>query len=429
MSRLAQELEKKAYHLRTLSDVSQEIFFLNDPKEIIPKLLLMVMGSYGSMQGVAFLFNEQQSAIDVFSQRGFDSSLKEDLDLRLGNSNGGVLAGIDQPVALEMGRALELDNPLLDYLVASECSVFCPLKLQDACIGGLALGAKLVGEPYSADDMELLGTLVKQGAISVQNARFQQQQITQERLRKELEIAASIQLSFLPSGVVDVPGIDVAAFFKPAKEVGGDFYDFIKLPENRLGIVIADVCGKGLPAALHMALTRALIRSCVAHEPVNMSNAVLCTNSLLQQCAKTDHFVTLLFSIYDPATGTLRYVRAGHNPPIFYSKRQHRYDLLGGQGVALGVFSGITLEEREIDLEWGDIVVFYTDGITEAPNAEGEMFGVERIEQLLSEHENRSAHAIAEQIKSSVVEFEGPGRQFDDLTMVLLKKSVSSLYG
>ena len=102
---------------------------------------------------------------------------------------------------------------------------------------------------------------------------------------------------------------------------------------------------------------------------------------------------------------------------------------LRGQGVALGVFSGITLEEREIDLEWGDIVVFYTDGITEAPNAEGEMFGVERIEQLLSEHENRSAHAIAEQIKSSVVEFEGPGRQFDDLTMVLLKKSVSSLYG
>lgn len=422
MTNLASELEKKAYHLKTLSDVSQEIFFVNEPAEIIPKLLLMVMGSYGSMEGLAFLFNEDQTAIEVFSQRGLESSLEDDLSQLIDNNFYSANSGIDQPIFLEADGAARQDNSFFDFLIANDFSIFTPFKLKDKFTGGLALGAKLLGEDYSPDDLELLSTLVNQGAISIENARLQKKQLTQERMRKELEIAAEIQLSFLPSNFTTIQGLDLAAVFQPAKEVGGDFYDFFELPENKLGIVIADVCGKGLPAALHMALTRALIRACSSHEPKNMTKAVLCTNALIQQCASADLFITLIFSIYDPVTGSLRYIRAGHNYPIYYSKSTNDFELLGGEGVALGVFSGITLEEKEVNLKNGDIVVLYTDGVTEAVNSDNEMFGVERIEELIKEYQDWPANLIAEKIKASVVEFEGNDQQFDDITLIILKK-------
>lgn len=422
MTDLTSELEKKAYHLKTLNDVSQELFFLKEPKEIIPTLLLMVMGSYGSVQGFAFLLNEEQTAIEAFSQQGIKANLKDDLEQLINSQSHESVIGIDQPIQLGADSVKKPDDLFLDFLNSKDFLIFNPLKLKNKFTGGLALGAKLLEEPYSVDDLELLSTLVYQGAISIENARLQQKQLTQERLEKELEIAANIQLSFLPSSVPAIQGIDLAAFFQPAKEVAGDFYDFITLPENKLGIVIADVCGKGMPAALYMALSRALIRACSAHEPVNMVKAVLCTNSLIQECTNTDLFVTLIFSIYDPLTGILRYVRAGHNYPIYYSKNANYFELLKGHGLALGVFPNIAVEEKEVKLADGDIVVFYTDGITEAPNSEEEMFGVERITKLLTKYQDQPASIIAEKIKSGLAEFVGSERQFDDLTLIIMKK-------
>ena len=422
MTILTNELEKKAYHLKTLNDVSQELFFLKEPEEIISTLLLMVMGSYGSVQGFAFLLNEEQTAIEVLSQQGVEGRLKDDLEELIKNRFHESFTGIDQPIRLEADGTEKPDSLFLDYLTSKKFLIFNPLKLKNKFTGGLVLGNKLLGEPYSADDLELLGTLVSQGSISIENARLQKKQLSQERLQKELEIATNIQRSFLPSNVPDLQGIDIAAFFQPAKEVGGDFYDFIRLPENKLGIVIADVCGKGMPAALYMALSRALIRACSAHEPVNMVKAVLCTNSLIQECANADLFVTLIFSIYDPVTGILRYVRAGHNYPIYYRKKTNCCELLKGQGLALGIFPNITIEEKKIRLTKGDIVVYYTDGITEAPNSNEEMFGVERITNLLAKYQDQPASIIAEKIKSSVIRFGGSERQHDDLTLIILKK-------
>ena len=423
MTDITNELEKKAYHLKTLSDVSQEIFFLKEPEEILPTLLLMVMGSYGSMKGLAFLLNDEQTAIEVFRQHGVEGNLKDDLTQLIESKSQKSVICIDQPIQLEEDSAKQQENIFLDFLISNEFLIFTPFILKNKFTGGLALGAKLLGEPYSVHDLELLSTLVNQGTISVENAKLQQKQLAQEGLRKELEIASNIQLSFLPSNVPTIQGVDLATFFQPAKEVGGDFYDFIELPDNKLGIVIADVCGKGIPAALYMALSRALIRACSAHEPVDMVKAVLCTNKLIQECANTDLFVTLIFSIYDPVTGILRYVRAGHNYPIYYSKNANYFELLKGQGLALGMLPNIALEEKKVKLKDGDIVVFYTDGITEAPNNEKEMFGVERITKLLTKYQDQPASVIAEKIKSSVIEFEGNQQQFDDLTLIILKKN------
>lgn len=421
MMDLSSELEKKSYHLKTLSDISQEIFFLKEPKEILPKLLLMVMGSYGSIRGLVFLLDEAQAAVEVANQRGADAGIEEELAQLVKRHGRKFMMEIDQPIQVVSGADRE-GNMFLDYLAANEFVIFSPLKFKNRFIGGLALGEKLIGEPYSDDDVELLSTLVNQGAISVENARLQQKHINQERLRKELEIATNIQLSFLPSNYTNIQGLDLAAFYQPAREVGGDFYDFFELPGKKLGIVIADVCGKGLPAALHMALTRALIRACSSHEPANLQKAVLCTNSLIQQCASADLFVTLLFSIYDPLTSELRYVRAGHNYPIYYDNASDTFELLSGEGVALGAFYNIILEEKRICLSKGDIIVYYTDGITEAADSNKEMFGTERIEHLIKKYKDWPANMIAEKIKSSVIEFEGSGQQSDDLTLIILKR-------
>jgi sigma-B regulation protein RsbU (phosphoserine phosphatase) len=417
------ELDKKAYHLTTLNDVSQEIFFLKEPKEILPKLLLMVMGSYGSIRGLVYLFDEEQSAIEVSDQRGVGPGIQDELAQMVKRRGHSSLIGIDQPIQLIAERVENENTSFIDFLISHEFIVFSPIRFKNKLIGGLALGEKLLGEPYSIDDLELLNTLANQGAISVENARLQKEHISQERLHRELEIATNIQLSFLPSNQIVVRGIDLAAVFQPAREVGGDFYDFFELPGKKLGIVIADVCGKGLPAAMHMALTRALIRACSTHEPENITKAVLCTNSLIQQCASADLFVTLLFSIYDPMTSTLRYIRAGHNYPIFFSKNKNNFELLSGEGVALGVFSNIMLEEKEICLRRGDMVIFYTDGITEAHNNDKEMFGTERIEKLLIKYQDWPANLIAEKIKSKVIEFQEDGHQHDDLTLIVMKKN------
>jgi len=320
MEQSTNELEKRIFHLKTLNDVSREIVFLENAKEIVPTLLLMIMGTYGSMQGVAFLLNDERTAIDVFSERGLDESVEHSLAQLIECGCDKLVIEIDHGILLNDESVKEEDNKLLNFFAAKGFALFSPLKLKKKVIGGFVLGSRLWGDSYTIDDFDLLRTLINQGAVSIENTRLLQQQLAQERVLKELEIATDIQLSFLPSRVATVQGLDLAAVFLPAKEVGGDFYDFIELPENKLGIVIADVVGKGIPAALYMALSRALIRACSAHEPTNLTKAVCQTNILIQECSNADFFVTLFYAIYDPATNKLRYVRAGHNYPILYKK-------------------------------------------------------------------------------------------------------------
>lgn len=425
MEQSTNELEKRIFHLKTLNDVSREIVFLENAKEIVPNLLLMIMGTYGSMQGVAFLLNDERTAIDVFSERGLDESVEHSLAQLIECECDKLDIEVDHGILLNDESVKEGGNELLNFFAAKGFALFSPLKLKKKVIGGFVLGSRLLGDSYTVDDFDLLRTLINQGAVSIENTRLLQQQLAQERVLKELEIATDIQLSFLPSQVATVQGLDLAAVFLPAKEVGGDFYDFIELPENKVGIVIADVVDKGIPAALYMALSRALIRACSAHEPANMTKAVLRTNTLLLDCTDADSFVTLFYSIYDPLTSKLRYIRAGHTYPILYKKRTNDFLNLEGGGVALGMFCDISLEEKEVDLEEGDIGVFYTDGVTEAINNEKEEFGIERLTRLIAESKDQSAKIIAETIKSSVVEFEGEGEQFDDLTLVVFKKTIA----
>jgi sigma-B regulation protein RsbU (phosphoserine phosphatase) len=241
-----------------------------------------------------------------------------------------------------------------------------------------------------------------------------------ERMLKELEIAKGIQQSFLPDAAPEIPGFDLDGFNLPALEVGGDFYDFIPLDSDNTGLVIADVSGKGVPAALFMALSRTLIRAS-AHSIDDPAGSLLEANSHLVEDSKTSMFVTLFYAILDSRAKTLTYVNAGHNPPIHIGAGSGQVTLLAAEGIALGVMDNITLASVKIPLKAGDLIVLYTDGVTEATNRNEEEYGVERLTACVEKNLQGTAREIREAIVRDVIAFAENQPQYDDITIMVLR--------
>lgn len=241
-----------------------------------------------------------------------------------------------------------------------------------------------------------------------------------ERIAKELEIAKEIQQSILPESAPVLPGFDLAGFNLPAREVGGDFFDYIPVGEGCWGVEIADVSGKGVPAALFMALARTLVRAS-ASQSLDPAGSILEANRYICMDSKTCMFVTLFYGILDTRKGTFSYVNAGHNPPLLFREGSSAAELLRGKGIALGIFDDIELELVELKLHPGDTVVFYTDGVTEATNEHEEEYGMGRLTALISGLLDRGAREIIDAIVEDVTAHAGSQPQFDDITLVVLK--------
>lgn len=241
-----------------------------------------------------------------------------------------------------------------------------------------------------------------------------------ERMLKELEIAKGIQQSFLPESAPTLPGFDLAGYNLPALEVGGDFYDFIPLDTDHYGLVIADVSGKGVPAALFMALSRTLIRASATSvdDPVR---SIREANRHIFADSKTSMFVTLFYAVLDCKEKSLMFVNAGHNPPLYLGAGAGSVRLLNAEGIALGVLDEIKLKSVSIPLQSGDVVVLYTDGVTEATNEKDEEYGIERLEQCVEGAKALSSQAIIDAIVHEVVAFAGTHPQHDDITVMVLK--------
>jgi serine phosphatase RsbU (regulator of sigma subunit) len=241
-----------------------------------------------------------------------------------------------------------------------------------------------------------------------------------ERVEKELEIGRGIQQSFLPEKPPKVEGFEIAALNLPALEVGGDFYDFIPVSQDKWGLVIADVSGKGVPAALFMALSRTLIRANAVDNPT-VSYAIVKANKMIAEQERANMFVTLFYGVLDVKKKSITYVNAGHNPPIVLSKKGGDIVMLAAKGIALGVMSDIVLEEKEVSLREGDIAILFTDGVTEAINGKQVQFGQERLAKLIVESHTLSAEEIVKRIEREVSAFSEGQPQFDDLTLMAVK--------
>ena len=241
-----------------------------------------------------------------------------------------------------------------------------------------------------------------------------------ERREFEAETARGIQQGFLPESPPEVKGFELAALSLPAWEVGGDFYDFIPISKDKWGIVIADVSGKGIPAALFMALSRTLVRANVSADST-VSEAIQRANHLISQDARSGMFVTLFYAVLDAKRKCLNYVNAGHNPPLLLRGGTGDMALLKAKGIALGVLDDIDLEEKELELASNDVVILYTDGVTEAINKKEEQFGQDRLVELIVQSSNLPGQELINKLQKEVTIFAEGQPQFDDFTLVALK--------
>lgn len=257
--------------------------------------------------------------------------------------------------------------------------------------------------------------------VSLQNI---QSELERERMAKELEIAQEVQKKLLPKHDIQIQGYDVAGICIPAKEVGGDYYDFISLGSNKFGIVIGDVSGKGVPAAIYMTLTKGIIQAYM-EESISPIKVLTKVNNLMYRTIERDSFVSMIFAVLDLNEKKITYARAGHNPAIYYHHASNILTLMEPDGIALGLENGEkfqkVIREKEVKLEINDLLVFYTDGITEAMNENHNEFGEERLLRVIQENQDKSAKNLINCIYSRVQNYIGESKRHDDMTMVVLK--------
>ena len=256
----------------------------------------------------------------------------------------------------------------------------------------------------------------------IENARLTERTLEQEKLRRDLALAAEVQKRLLPPAPPSSTFGSLAAFTVPARTVGGDYYDFLDLGDARLGIAVADVSGKGIAAALVMSVVQASLRVIATEGGLRVSDLAAKMNAFLHQSTGANKYATFFYAQVDEPRRQLRYVNAGHNPPYLVRQAAGAVGIteLKEGGTVIGLFPSMTYDEARIDLQPGDLVVAFTDGVTEAVNPAGEEFGEERLKRLLTESVGETAPEVSARLFAGVREWIGSAEQHDDITVVVL---------
>jgi sigma-B regulation protein RsbU (phosphoserine phosphatase) len=279
--------------------------------------------------------------------------------------------------------------------------------------------------PFDSYRQQLVEALASQAAVALNNRILLERQKELLRYEHELQTGQQLQANFLPSELPQPSGWEVAANFRPAREVAGDFYDAFYLEDgSKVGFVIADVCDKGVGAALFMALTRSLIRAFAelneSHVTCLKNPVELANDYILRNHVQSNMFVTLFYAVLDPASGQLAYVNCGHNPPVIIDSTGVKMRLRP-TSPAVGMFPNIEMQVQQVSLEPGDVLFAFTDGVTDARDANGDFFTERRLLQLL-EQPAPSAMALLHRIVESVNAHIGTATQFDDVTMLATRR-------
>lgn len=293
-----------------------------------------------------------------------------------------------------------------------------PLICKGELVGVLNLFNKKNTDGFSENDQRLLSIIASQSAQVIENSRLYEQEKQLIKIEKELEMAYSIQQKLLPKESPDIPGFDIAGLSYAAKDVGGDYFDYIKLDDERWCIALGDVSGKGIPAALLMSHLQATMRYQIKGNPtikecISKANNFICANT------EDNRFVTLFGGILDVKNKVFNYVNAGHNLP-FYLSGDELIPLRDG-GLVMGMMPDVPYDDNSIKFKKDELVVIYSDGVTEAHNEMDDMYGEKRLQDLIVKNRNKSATEIASEIYKAVKEFERNMEQDDDITIVVIK--------
>jgi len=331
-----------------------------------------------------------------------------------------VLSQFRIPVKIEAVQFNAKDSSLVRALQARAIRLLVPLHEGSQLLGFLGLSGRTSGLGYNKEEMNLLMVLANQFVTALTTARFYVEAVEKRRFEEELNMARLIQADLLPKQLPVNADFELAGYSIPSRAVGGDFYDSIPIDQQRTGLVIADACGSGLPAALLISQIQAMIRS-----EVHNGNDIAATLSHLNQqvvhFSPKDKFVTLVYGIYDAAARTFEYASAGHDYPVVV-RENGRLEFLNVGGPALGFVDSATFEIEKIRLNSGDSLLFYTDGITETMNAFHEEYGVKRLGDLLRKNRQLAAKALVKVILNDLAQFGTDDSLQDDRTILILKQ-------
>lgn len=315
-----------------------------------------------------------------------------------------------------------------ESLAALGPEVLLPLSLNQKMLGVLSLGPKRSEEPYSASDLRMLGSVATQTGLALENSRLTAEITAQiaerEKRQRELEIAREVQQRLFPQDYPSAPGLQYAGACRPALEVGGDYYDFVSLAPRELGIAIGDVSGKGIPAALLMATLRAFVRGQTIGGEKDLAAMMCNLNELVYESSAANRYATFFFGRYNATTRVLDYVNAGHNPPMVFRRcAGHAPQLirLDIGGPVIGLLPRCAYEQGSVALREGDVLIAFTDGISEATDPRDEEFGEERLIAAVEEARNLSPDALIAHIMAAADGFAGSAPQHDDMTLVVAR--------
>jgi len=414
-SQLYQRARKEIRERMVLCEVGRIITSSLDLQEVL-SLIIDALGHvvHYNAAGI-FLIDAQTQEIEAETIRGYNSQMLSKVRVKIGEGIMGWAAKKGQGIIVP---DVSQEPRYVNARPQTRSEVAAPLKSGDQVIGVFNLESDELSA-YDEDDLDLLTALASQAAVAIENARLFKQAMEMRRLEYELVVARDIQKSFLPQKSPGLEGYDLAGMNIPSEEVGGDYFDFISVSEGQLGLVIADVSGKGIPAALIMAGFRA---SLLAEIRNNYAIAKICSkvNILLQESTAPNQYVTALYGVLDTKKHIFTYANAGHDPPILLSADGTLRRLDTG-GLAMGFQKKVQYQEEPIQLRRGDCLIFYTDGATEAQNEFEEEFGENRFLQLARRSRHLSAEELQREIYAQVRKFVGKSRLLDDVTIIVLK--------
>ena len=417
------QLRRAVEELSVLNDLARAIGASLDSSEIIATIVRRSLRAVDAEQGVVTLLSQDDTLLSMKTLVRTVASTGEHQSYHFSHSLLGWMQLNMRPLLVNDPQSdarfsgVKWDDSLRNLLCV-------PMMVRSELVAVLTVYNKRHGGTFDEEDQRLLAIIAAQSAQVVENARLFEREKELVHMKHEVELAARIQRNLLPQRPPAIDGYDIAGVSIAAQEVGGDYYDFIPLPEGLLGICLGDVSGKGLPASLLMSNVQAILRthSSFSNSP---AEALAGANRLLFDCTDTDKYVTLFYGALDPATGVLRYANAGHTRPLLFD-RDGAGRRLEKRSVMLGMTGDFTFVEESVVIEEGEILVVVSDGITEAMgrmegDTEEEEFGEEKLAEVVARTRSLGAGEIAATILEAVRRYATGMPQDDDMTVVVIK--------
>lgn len=407
LRRINRMLDRKVYELNTLFDLSKDFNIMVDRDEIVRIFKFAMLGQM--LIRKFFFVLENEGKREVVATSGIQGNLSS-ADMKHLFNLEKDLVEVDEELAEE-----------IPFLKKNEIKAVIGLQFQSEKVALVGVGARANEEEYSESDYNFLRSLGNLAVLSIQKTYLLEERIEMERLEEELDIAKSIQQGLLPDPIPSCDRLDITAQNISSYQVGGDYFDILETPEKNLLFAIGDVTGKGIPASLLMANLQAMLHVLLPID-ISLSEASGQVNDIIYQNTPSDKFITFFWGIFNPDNSEFKFVNAGHNPPIWLKAGEEEAEELEEGGLILGAMPTMApYEEQTITLSSDDILVLYTDGVTEAMNIEEtEEYGEERLLNCIKEHRGESAEEIQQAIIDNVTTFS-KDVQYDDITLIVIK--------